>query len=146
MPANSHRWIRVPLPSVDSLVLFDGVCDGVGDDGILRLSLDHILFSLNSPLSRSAPSPVVPRKRERKFDAAALFPSVVLFILSCCHTHLSIRARHSRPSAGPSTSTVSRSQDMQDASPSSQATSPVAATEDDDDAVHSTRSGKRRAL
>ena len=84
MPANSPRWARVPVPVVDSLVFFDGICERVGDDGLLRITLDHFLFNLNVPSTRSLTTAVIPKKRERKFDAAALY-TFVLASMECVH-------------------------------------------------------------
>lgn len=48
---------------------------------MLRIKLDHILFSLNIPTMRAATLPIVLKKQDRKFDAATLFTFVVVHLL-----------------------------------------------------------------
>ena len=143
MPANSPRWARVPVPIVDSLVFFDGICERIGDDGILRITLDHFLFNLNVPSTRSLTTAVVPKKRERKFDAAALYTFVFASTTCLCH---SLIVSYRSSVAGSSAAGPSHSQDSPQSSTTAQSLSPLTPAEGEDDSQHSTRSGKRRAL
>ena len=77
MPANSLQWARIPVPIVDSVIFFDSICERVGDNGVLRITLDHFLFNLNVPSMRSLTTALVPKKHECKFDAATLYTFVL---------------------------------------------------------------------
>ncbi len=75
MPADAARWKKVPVPRPNSVIYFAGVCGHVGDDGVLDIVIDDLLFNLG-PSARAAtthsiPSP--PAKRLR-FDASAYLP------------------------------------------------------------------------